>query len=226
MVFVKYNNINSVFLHPCLPSVLTSSSLILFLSRAPLSASTAGSCRRSELWGGTWPCRCTPQAPGTAAAPAQTGRTRSWTPGYPAPRDPPSRRPSLQKSRWAPLPGRRPAPPWRWGLGDVHTLQSFWVGHVSEGCQKHPLNDWIICFSATLTGTCFLQPPRQKFEGWSDKEAHLDFWSLIPAALSNIIHTAMSSQCARKCLYHQKEANIKAGKTAFLLSRRSLPKKI
>lgn len=114
-------------------------------------------------------------------------------PGHPTPRDPPSRRPSLQKSRWAPPPGRRPAPPWGSGLGDVHTLESFWVGHMLEGCQKHPLNYWIICLSATLTGTSFLQPFGQKCEGWSDKEAHLDFWSFITAVLSNIIHAAVSS---------------------------------
>lgn len=78
------------------------------------------------------------------------------------------------------------------GKGDVHTLDSFWVGHVIEGCQKHPLNSWIICFSATLTWTCFLQPSRQKCDGWSDKEANLDFWSLITAVLSNIIHAAVS----------------------------------
>lgn len=61
---------------------------------------------------------------------------------------------------------------------------------------RKPLKCWAICFSVTLTGTRFLQPPRLKCEGWSDKETYVDFWSVIPAVLSNITHAAASSDAS------------------------------
>lgn len=92
--------------------VLTlSSSLILFLSQADLSASKAGSCRRPELSGGTQPCQCILRTPDTAAVPTQTDRTRSMTPGHPAPPDHPVWLSLLQKNISVPPPGRRPVPP-------------------------------------------------------------------------------------------------------------------